>query len=458
MIGSAKRWRIGLLLAGCLLLLALMLPVSNLAIGRTYLAVSSKDEDFPQISRLLQRSCADCHTLNLTERPLYFSFPVASQLIAEDMQQAQTHMVITEAQLSGAEPLNAVQLAKIKRVIDDRSMPPLRYTAMHWNAGFSAEERETLLSWIESVPGGYEPQPIPQENPFSPEPDKVALGERLFNDVRLSGNDTVTCASCHDLARGGVDGRVVSQGIEGHQGPINAPTVFNAAFNFAQFWDGRARDLKEQAAGPVLNPLEMGAKWKEVIAKLEAAPEYERAFQAVYDGEVSSDTITDAIAEFEQTLLTPDSRFDKYLRGDKDALDAQERRGYALFTANHCATCHTGVNLGSLTYEKMGLKGDYFQARGGKLTEVDLGRFHVTKEETDRSKFKTPTLRNIELTAPYFHDGSAKTLADAVRTMATFQLGVQLSDEDVESIASFLKTLTGEYHGQPLSGGLQADQ
>ena len=137
------------------------------------------------------------------------------------------------------------------------------------------------------------------------------------------------------------------------------------------------------------------------------------------------------------------------MRGDENGLDEQERRGYSLFTAQHCATCHTGVNLGSLTYEKMGLKADYFQVRGGKLTEADLGRLNVTQEETDRSKFKTPTLRNIALTGPYFHDGSAKTLEDAVRTMATFQLGVQLSDEDVESIVAFLKTLTGEYQGQP---------
>lgn len=453
-----KRWRIGLLMAGCLLLMALALPVSNLATGRTYVAVSSEDAKFQPISRLLQRSCADCHAPKLIRRPLYFSFPVASQLIAEDVKQAQTYWVITEEQLSGAEPLNAAQLAKLKRVVDDRSMPPLRYKAMHWNAGLGDEERKALLAWIDKVPGGYGPQPIPHENPFRPAPAKVALGERLYNEVRLSGNDTVTCATCHDLQRGGVDGRVVSQGIEGHQGPINAPTVFNAAFNLAQFWDGRAHDLQEQIAGPVLNPIEMGSNWKQVIGKLKAAPEYEKEFGAVYGGDVSSDTISDAIAEFEKTLLTPDSRFDKFLRGEEDALDEQERRGYSLFTANHCGACHTGVNLGSLTYEKMGLKGDYFQARGGKLTDADLGRFNVTKEETDRSKFKTPTLRNVSLTGPYFHDGSAKTLEEAVRTMAKFQLGVQLSDEDAASIVAFLKTLTGEYQGKPLAGERQADR
>ena len=433
-----------------LVLLGLALPISNLLIGRTYLEVDSDDEQFQQVSRLLQKNCADCHTPDLLQRPIYFSFPIASSIIAKDVELAQMHFVLTVDQLRGEEPLNAVALAKIEEVVEHGSMPPMRYIALHWDTGIGAAEEKLLEDWLESTPGGLGPQPIPLVNPFNPDSAKVALGEKLYHDVRLSGDDTVSCATCHGLDTGGVDGGVTSTGIGGQKGPINAPTVYNAAFNFAQFWDGRAADLKEQAGGPVLNPLEMGAQWEPVIEKLKADEAYVAAFDATYDGVISSDTVTDAIAEFEKTLLTPNSRFDQYLRGDEGALTDEEQQGYKLFLSHECAICHTGVNLGGLTYEKIGLARDYFKMRGGEMTDADLGRFNVTMEETDRSKFKTPTLRNIALTGPYFHDGSAKTLEEAVRTMTLVQSGHELTDEEATQIAKFLNTLTGEYQGKPL--------
>ena len=447
----SKKTRIALIAVIVVVLLGLALPVSNLIIGRDYVQSKTDDAAFQQVSQMLQDNCADCHTPDLTVRPIYFSVPIASSIIKADMKLALTHMEITRDQLTGEVPLNAVQLAKIEKVLVDGSMPPTRYRAMHWNTGAGAAEAKLVADWVESIPGGIGPQPIPLENPFNPDPAKAALGEQLYFDTMLSGDGTLSCASCHDLGKGGCDVAPVATGIDGQLGPINSPTVFNAAFNMAQFWDGRAADLQEQAAGPVANPIEMGAKWEDVVERVAADEGYAAKFKELYGGEVTIDTITNAIALYEMTLLTPNSRFDKYLRGDKEALSEQEQRGYELFVANDCATCHAGVNLGGLTYERMGLKGDYFAARGTDLTDADVGRMSVTKEETDRAKFKTPTLRNVALTGPYFHDASAKTLEDAVKTMAEFQSGVKLSEEEVAAVVAFLETLTGEYKGQLLT-------
>ncbi len=446
-----KRWRIITISVVVVLVVVLALPISNLLIGRSYLPVAAGDAQFQSVSHTLQQSCADCHVPDGVERPIYFSFPIASSLIAADIKEAMTYFVMTSEQLQGEKPFNAAQLAKLRKVAADGSMPPGRYTVMHWDAGLGDQQKQQLTAFIDSAPGGFGPQPIPVENPFHPDPEKVALGDKLYHDMCLSGDDSVSCASCHGLDEGGVDHLMVSTGIQGQRGPINAPTVYNAAFNMAQFWDGRAADLQEQAAGPVANPLEMGADWEDVCTRLAADDQYAAAFEKLYDGAITTDTATDAIAEFEKTLITPGARFDKYLAGDEDALDEQEKQGYQLFVAHDCATCHAGVNLGGLTYERMGLRRDYFAERGGPLTDADQGRINVTQVETDRHKFKTPTLRNVALTWPYFHDGSAKTVADAVRTMMAVQCDVDCSDEDAEALVAFLETLTGEYNGKPLT-------
>lgn len=273
---------------------------------------------------------------------------------------------------------------------------------------------------------------------------KVTLGRRLFHDTRLSGDNTLSCASCHSLDHGGAEPRRVSTGIRGQQGPINSPTVLNARFNFVQFWDGRAADLAAQAAGPVANPIEMGNTWAHVVETLNAEPSYVSAFTSVYGAQgLTEANVRDAIATYEMSLVTP-SRFDRYLGGDRSALTAAEREGLAEFVNVGCTACHTGVNIGGAMYQKMGLVENYFTRRGGPLTEADHGRFNVTHQESDRHFFKVPTLRNVALTAPYFHDGSHATLPEAVRTMGAVQLGRRLDDAQVQHIVTFLNALTGE--------------
>ncbi len=271
---------------------------------------------------------------------------------------------------------------------------------------------------------------------------KVLLGRRLFFDTRLSGDGTLSCASCHSLDAGGAEHRATSIGIRGQVGPINAPTVLNSSHNFVQFWDGRAATLEEQAEGPVANPIEMGADWEQVVATLAASEPDAAEFRAIYGDGVTKANITNAIAEYERYLVTP-SRFDAFLGGDHAALSEQEQHGWASFQSIGCTTCHRGVNLGGTMYQRMGLLHDYFQERGTPETDADQGRFNVTHDEADRHKFKVPTLRNVELTAPYFHDGSQAELASAVRIMAHVQLNRDLTDAEVSDLVAFLRSLTG---------------
>ena len=273
--------------------------------------------------------------------------------------------------------------------------------------------------------------------------DKVILGRALFHDTILSANGTVSCASCHMLDHGGAEPRKTSLGINDQVGPINSPTVLNASFNFVQFWDGRAKDLQEQAAGPVENPIEMGAKWDNVVERIAAKADYKEPFAKLYSDGVTKNNVTDAIAEYEKSLITP-SRFDVYLRGDDNAITAAEKAGYETFKEVGCTTCHIGTNAGGTMFQKMGLVKNYFEMRGGKITEADLGRYNVTKNDVDKHFFKVPTLRNVELTPPYFHDGSQDTLEGSVKIMGQVQLGRDLTDDQVNSIVAFLKSLTGK--------------
>ena len=281
---------------------------------------------------------------------------------------------------------------------------------------------------------------------------KVVLGNLLYHDTRLSADNTVSCASCHGLDTGGVDNKQYSEGVGGQFGGVNAPTVYNAAYNFVQFWDGRAGTLAEQAAGPPLNPVEMACEsFDQIIDKLAEDKDFVSAFNEVYADGLSEKNITDAIQEFEKTLLTPNSRFDRYLKGQKDAITENEIAGYELFKKYDCATCHVGEILGGTSYELIGVQHDYFADRQAEMTEEDNGRFKQTQIERDRHRFKVPGLRNIELTAPYFHDGSMATMDDAVRAMAKYQLGIDLPQQEVDKIVAFLRTLTGEYKGQLLT-------
>jgi cytochrome c peroxidase len=275
--------------------------------------------------------------------------------------------------------------------------------------------------------------------------DKVSLGKTLFSDVRLSRDNSITCASCHDLASFGHDRRRVSIGVDGAMGSVNAPSVFNASLNFVQFWDGRAASLEEQAAGPVHNPLEMATDWGTVIGKLQADEAFRRDFRRVYSDGITAANLADAIATFERTLITEDAPFDRYLRGDQRAIDVRARQGYRRFRELGCASCHQGVNIGGNMFQRFGIMADYFgdQAKRRPLIAADQGRFNVTGQEEDRHVFKVPSLRNIAETAPYFHDGSVATLDEAVAIMGRYQLGRELSPDELDSLVAFLKTLTG---------------
>jgi len=305
-----------------------------------------------------------------------------------------------------------------------------------------------------------ENQPIPARSaydrePVTPLPDvldldarKVALGERLFHDARLSADDTISCSSCHSLDQAGMDGLPHSTGIGGAQGKINAPTVFNSGFNFRQFWDGRAANLEEQAAGPVHNPKEMGAAWPSVLAKLRRDRDLVDYFAMLYSDGLQSHNIQDAIATFERSLVTP-SRFDRFLRGEREALSPREQAGYRKFKDYGCTACHQGMNIGGNMYQSFGIFGNYFNDRGKNEAE-DQGRYNVTLREEDRYRFKVPSLRNVALTAPYFHDGSVARLDDAIRVMGRYQLGRMLDDGEVADVAAFLNSLSGIYRGKPL--------
>jgi cytochrome c peroxidase len=271
--------------------------------------------------------------------------------------------------------------------------------------------------------------------------DAVALGKQLYFETRLSKNQDISCNSCHGLGTYGVDSKPTSPGHKGQLGSRNSPTVYNAALHGAQFWDGRAKDVEAQALGPILNPVEMAMKDEAaVLTVLRSMPEYVAAFKKAFPAEkepLSYANVGKAIGAFERTLVTP-SRWDKYLGGDDSALTNAERAGLAKFLDVGCNTCHIGAAVGGRDFKKLG------QAKAWPTEIKDNGRFDVTKDAADKNFFKVPSLRNIEKTGPYFHDGSVKTLDEAVKLMARHQLGKELSTEEVESIVTFLKSLTGE--------------
>ena len=283
--------------------------------------------------------------------------------------------------------------------------------------------------------------PIPQlEITF---PKQVEIGRLLFNDVRLSKGAQLSCASCHSLKMGGADGQVVSTGVNSQKGSINSPSVFNSSLNFRQFWNGRADNLMEQVDGPIANPKEMDFSWQQAIEIIRQDPFYVEKFNQAYTDGLTILNMRKAIVSYEESLLTPNSRFDQYLRGNRAAITDDELDGYALFKQYGCVSCHQGVAVGGNLYQKFGVFGDYFTDRGN-VTEVDLGRFLVTNKERDRFVFKVPSLRNVELTAPYFHDGSQEQLEGAVSQMMKYQLGRTSKENDVQLIVKFLKTLSGQ--------------
>ncbi|WP_202267667.1 cytochrome-c peroxidase [Aliarcobacter lanthieri] len=278
-------------------------------------------------------------------------------------------------------------------------------------------------------------KPIPLE--INLDINKVNLGKELFFDTSLSRTNTISCHSCHNLEQGGVDNLQFSIGVDGKIGNINTPTIFNSTFNFVQFWNGRAKNLKEQVHGPITNPVEMDISFEELIEKIRTT-KYENKFKEIYQDGITKDNISDAIAEYEKSLITPNSPFDKYLRGDKNAISNKAKNGYKLFKEQGCIACHHGVNVGGNLYSKFGTLID--------IESNSKGRFEVTNNEIDKYYFKVPTLRNIELTFPYLHNGSIDNLEDTVKFMANYQLGQSLTQDEINNIVAFLRSLTGELY------------
>ena len=356
--------------------------------------------------------CLSCHSAD-PELPFYAKMPLAGDIVMADIDSGYRAFDMSkfmDAVKVGSD-VNPIDLAKVEKVVLDDRMPMPKYYLVHWGSSLTKAERDIVLDWVHGVrtsmyddglEGARANEPVrPIDLSLDYDPAKAALGFALFHDPRLSVDNTVSCASCHQLENAGVDNHQYSHGVDDQLGGVNAPTVYNAVYNFVQFWDGRAQTLAAQAAGPPLNPVEMASEsFDQIIAKLQADKDFARAFVKVYPDGITEANITDAIEQFERTLITPDSAFDKWLRGDDSAITAQELEGYELFKKYDCATCHAGPNLGGLSYELMGLRRHYFAERGLELTHEDNGRFKETGLERDRHRFKVPGLRNVEHTWP----------------------------------------------------------
>jgi len=446
-----------------LIILALVFPITNLLVGVPPNRLSdfnSEDGDLNKAAAIMAMKCVNCHTSDY-KLPFYASFPIAKGMIEKDIQEGTEYLDLIETiHGKGKEPVSEVVLAKIEQTTSEGSMPPGKYLLLHWNGGLSQEENDVLYAWInqtrekhyatEGVSEKYKHeviQPLPLS--LDLDPQKVAMGNEIFHDKRLSKDNTLSCASCHGLDKGGCDQQQFSEGVGGAMGDINAPTVFNAGFQIEQFWDGRAPTLEEQAKGPVENPIEMADNWDDVIKELNTDADFVKRFEALYPTGVNVDNIVSAIADFERSLNTINSKVDRYLMGDENSLSAEEKEGFKYFKMYGCATCHVGKIVGGQSYERMGRKEDYFEERGN-VHKPDYGRFNFTGKEEDRFYFKVPTLRNIALTFPYLHDGFTSELGVVVQTMAECEVGKTIPALKVEKIIKFLKALTGEYNGKPL--------
>lgn len=420
------------------LMLAALLVVACVAVCR--FGIRKRLPDVPaaqQVDIIVEKNdCFVCHSAQ-PKLPFYSKLPVIGPMMAQHAAHA-FDMVDLESAFAEGGQLDEVTLAKIDHAVSYGTMPIHQYRMIHWGTGLNNKEKSVMAGWIaqnRKELGVDAFQCIPESLPV--DADMVALGEKLYNEPWISLDGTISCASCHIIAEGGADeaDERTSEGINGLHGGVNAPTVLNAVFNVRQFWNGRAADLKEQAAGPPVNPVEMGDQTWEQIA--------ERVAKLYPSHNLDPDKITAAIAEYEKTLLTPGSRFDAYLSGDGNALDEDELNGFELFKKLSCASCHTGVILGGKSFEKLGIYEDYFAQRDPQIeyNADDEGLKGFTGNDADLHRFKVPGLRNVTRTAPYFHDGTRQSLEEAVRDMAKYELGKKLSDKEVELIVAFMGSI-----------------
>jgi len=410
------------------------------------------------LSILKLNDCFVCHSSD-AQLPFYASFPIIGSMMNEHIVRAQKNFSLDKYK-DGISNFSEADISQMLYTVAMDDMPISQYKMIHWGTGFDSDEKAILTDWIDYVNSKYsnglasynfKNEPIqPIVDAIDVDSDKAALGFKLYYDTRLSKDGTISCASCHILEKGGVSNPAyrTSEGINGQFGGVNAPTVYNAYFNVQQFWNGRAANLAEQAAGPPVNPVEMGDwSWDDIVNGLRKDKALVREFDNLYPGEgLTASTVCNAIAEFEKTLITPNAPFDRYLKGDSAAVTELEKEGYELFKQNKCATCHAGQAIGGLDFAYLGIHNDYFADRDSSIScgADDRGLASFTGNASDEFKFKTPTLRNVALTAPYFHDGSQATLEDAVKAMFKYESGTSYFDSDIESIVAFLNSLTGE--------------
>ena len=413
-----------------------------------------------QVAAILeQNGCYSCHS-GQDGTPFYAKLPFADPILAH----IEIGTRFWDLRREDLENPSEVLLSKLQHSVTSGNMPLVEYKLIHWGTGFNKAEKSLLTEWIlsqrqERFATGtaceafaqHALQPIPDS--LSTDIRKVTLGRKMYNEARVSLDGTLSCATCHVIDKGGADSRGTrtSEGIYGQFGGINAPTVLNAAFNVEQFWNGRAHTLADQAAGPPVNPVEMGDQtWEQICERLKEDASLVAEFQSIYPEGITQATVTDAIAEYEKTLITPNDRLDQMLKGDDNALTEEEKKGLAAFMDNSCAVCHVGKTLGGQSFETLGIYEDYYAAREQSNPDIvynddDKGLAGFTGDTADLHRFKVPGLRNISKTSPYFHDGTQATIEDAVRAMFRFELGVKEAPEsDVASISAFLRTLDGE--------------
>ncbi|MDD2600964.1 MAG: cytochrome c peroxidase [Kiritimatiellae bacterium] len=440
----------------------LALPIINLIQGQRvpeeFVAIKCGSAEMTAAKEIIGNKCMLCHMQDPV-LPFYAVLPVVGQQIKRDVADGVDRVNFISFYKNGGD--DQALMAKLEHAVRVNNMPPKKFLAIHWDTALNSKEKAAILrsaakvraekyatnlAATEFMNDAVQPLPATWHEKLSPA--KIALGKRLFNDKRLSDDDTISCASCHGMDKGGTDQAQVSTGVRDQLGPINSPTVFNAAYNIMQFWDGRAKDLAEQANGPPLDPLEMASNWEQIIGKLKKDAELTAIYVDVYgSAEWTDPNIRDAIAEFEKTLLTPDSDLDKYLKGDATAISGDAAEGYALFKSHSCGTCHTGPAMGGQSFERPIDPVAYYAFRNKKIVEKDFGRFNATKQEQDRFKMKVPLLRNIALTAPYMHDGFTSDLAEVVTIMhdhfVTPSNRERLSAADIDKIVAMLNANTG---------------
>ncbi|MDY3287971.1 MAG: cytochrome c peroxidase [Bacteroidaceae bacterium] len=413
-----------------------------------------------QVAAILeQNGCYSCHS-GQDGTPFYAKLPFADPILAH----IEIGTRFWDLRREDLENPSEVLLSKLQHSVTSGNMPLVEYKLIHWGTGFNKAEKSLLTEWILSqrqerfatgtaceAYAQHALQPIPDS--LATDIRKVTLGRKMYNEARVSLDGTLSCATCHVIDQGGADSRGTrtSEGIYGQFGGINAPTVLNAAFNVEQFWNGRAHTLADQAAGPPVNPVEMGDQtWEQICERLSQDASLVAEFQSIYPEGITQATVTDAIAEYEKTLITPNDRLDQMLKGNENALTEEEKKGLAAFMDNSCAVCHVGKTLGGQSFETLGIYEDYYAAREQSNPDIvynddDKGLAGFTGDTADLHRFKVPGLRNISKTSPYFHDGTQATIEDAVRAMFRFELGVKEAPEsDVASISAFLRTLDGE--------------